>query len=256
MNRRMIGDFSILGDAYRVGRPAYAADAVAWAMSVTKLHSTSIVADVGSGTGILTSAIAPSVSLVYAIEPSSDMRKQLSDKLSSVVVIDGTAEHTTLPKESVDAVFVGQALHWFDVQRCIVEWQRILRDPGWAVVMWNDLRTEDAATKSLRDLLDRHASVDLDRLGHRGIGRKALLSTYIAHGAVLVDERCFENPERLGFERVEAFLASVSYLPLPGSPAFQLVLNDVVNIVKANHGLVPWRTTAQIMKIPSIVPMG
>lgn len=49
----------------------------------------------------------------------------------------GTAEQIPLPDDSVDAVFVGQALHWFDIDRAFPEIARVLRPGGVLGALWN-----------------------------------------------------------------------------------------------------------------------
>ena len=41
--------------------------------------------------------------------------------------IDGTAEATTLPDQSVDFITAGQAFHWFEPDAARLEFKRILR---------------------------------------------------------------------------------------------------------------------------------
>ena len=56
----------------------------------------------------------------------------------------GTAEAIPLPAASVDAVFVGQAWHWFDTGRALPELARVLRPGGVLAALWN---AEDTAVE-------------------------------------------------------------------------------------------------------------
>ena len=51
--------------------------------------------------------------------------------------VNGTAEATSLPRDSVDWVTAGQAFHWFDRDKAKVEFQRILRPGGLVILVWN-----------------------------------------------------------------------------------------------------------------------
>ncbi|MBY8854298.1 class I SAM-dependent methyltransferase, partial [Saccharothrix sp. MB29] len=74
---------------------------------------------------------------VVAVEPDADMRAELERRLPGVTALDGVAEAIPLPDESVDAVFVGQALHWFDLEPALTEIARVLRPSGALVALWN-----------------------------------------------------------------------------------------------------------------------
>src|SRR5262249_8570053 len=61
----------------------------------------------------------------------------------------GTAEDIPLPDDSVDAVLVAQAWHWFDPERAIKEVARVLRPGGRLGLIWN---TQDERLGWVRDL--------------------------------------------------------------------------------------------------------
>jgi SAM-dependent methyltransferase len=52
-------------------------------------------------------------------------------------VLDGTAEAIPLEDGAVDAVFVGEAFHWFDGDRALPEIHRVLRPRGGLALVWN-----------------------------------------------------------------------------------------------------------------------
>ncbi len=103
-------------------------------------NQSSIIADVGSGTGILTGQLLEMGSRVYGVEPNQDMRSRAENRLSGITrytSVDGTAENTKLEDDSVDFVSVAQAFHWFDILAFKKECQRILKPGGMAVLVWN-----------------------------------------------------------------------------------------------------------------------
>jgi SAM-dependent methyltransferase len=65
------------------------------------------------------------------------VRDTLAAALPQVEVRDGTAEAIPLPDESVDAVTVAQAFHWFDAPVALAEMQRVLRPGGTLFLIWN-----------------------------------------------------------------------------------------------------------------------
>jgi len=65
------------------------------------------------------------------------MRAELGRVVPSATSLAGQAERIPLPDADVDAVFVGQAFHWFDVPAAMTEIGRVLRPGGVLVPMWN-----------------------------------------------------------------------------------------------------------------------
>ena len=81
---------------------------------------------------------------VIAIEPVDGMRAVLEREVPEARVMAGTAEAIPLPDESVDAVFVAEAFHWFDLERAPAEIARVLRPGGDLAVLFNDLDGEES----------------------------------------------------------------------------------------------------------------
>src|SRR6201989_1933676 len=92
--------FSSRVENYIRYRPSYPA-AVLELLSVRcGLAATSTVADVGSGTGILTELLLETGGEVFAVEPNRGMREaaeRLLNDYGRFRSVDGSAESTTLP---------------------------------------------------------------------------------------------------------------------------------------------------------------
>jgi ubiquinone/menaquinone biosynthesis C-methylase UbiE len=72
------------------------------------LTTSSVVADVGAGTGMLAELFLENGNRVIAVEPNAEMRaacERLRERYSSLSVIAAAAEATTLADASVDFVF-------------------------------------------------------------------------------------------------------------------------------------------------------
>lgn len=96
---------------------------------VTQGHLT--IADIGAGTGKLTSALVnhPSVKRVIAVEPSADMREAFRLALPEFPAEDllGTAaEETGLPSNSFEVLTYAQSWHWLDEPKASAEAARLL----------------------------------------------------------------------------------------------------------------------------------
>lgn len=131
--------FSGKASYYTEGRPAYSEKLIEYLCS-NGLTERSVVADIGSGTGIFSRQMLASGLVVYSVEPNGDMREAAEKNLSSFnkfTSVNGTASHTTLENNSIDLVTCAQAFHWFNVDEFNVECKRILKPNGKVVLIWN-----------------------------------------------------------------------------------------------------------------------
>ena len=119
--------------AYERGRPSYPPEAIDWLLA----SGTRDVLDLGAGTGKLTTRLVERGLSVVAVDPITEMLEVLSHSLPDTPALLGTAEEIPLPDDSVDAVLVAQAWHWFDPARAIPEVARVLRPGGRLGLVWN-----------------------------------------------------------------------------------------------------------------------
>jgi SAM-dependent methyltransferase len=119
--------------AYERGRPSYPPEAIDWLLP----SGASDVLDLGAGTGKLTTRLVERGLAVVAVDPIPEMLELLSNSLPGTPALLGTAEDIPLPDDSVDAVLVAQAWHWFDPERAIKEVARVLRPGGRLGLVWN-----------------------------------------------------------------------------------------------------------------------
>ena len=70
----MIENFSGKADLYSKFRPSYSNEYINYLLSENHLSMGSVIADIGSGTGILTKLLLEKKLTVFAIEPNDDMR--------------------------------------------------------------------------------------------------------------------------------------------------------------------------------------
>ena len=132
--------FNGMGNAYSQFRPTYPQAFIDYLCEKAGISNKSIIADIGSGTGILTRQLLDVGAKVFAVEPNSDMSGIAEADLSGFTnfkSIRGSAENTTLPDSSLDFVTVAQAFHWFDRKRFKDECKRILKGSGKVVLVWN-----------------------------------------------------------------------------------------------------------------------
>ncbi len=131
--------------AYERGRPSYPPEAIDWLLP----QDARDVLDLGAGTGKLTTRLVERGLSVVAVDPIPEMLELLRDSLPETPALLGTAEDIPLPDDSVDAVLVAQAWHWFDPERAVAEVARVLRPGGRLGLVWN---TRDERLGWVRDL--------------------------------------------------------------------------------------------------------
>lgn len=124
-------------DLYEHGRPGYATEALPFIGRQLKIGPSSRIVDLGAGTGKLTRQLLNLTSDIIAVEPLEGMRTTLSQALPEIEVRAGFAEAIPLGNASTDAIFAGQAWHWFDRPRAVAEISRVLKPGGSLILLWN-----------------------------------------------------------------------------------------------------------------------
>jgi ubiquinone/menaquinone biosynthesis C-methylase UbiE len=122
---------------YSQNRPDYAPKAFTAFLEVSRLPRQSVAVDVGSGTGMLTRHLLTHFDTVYAVEPTLEMRRMAEEALrsqSGFHSLDGVAESIPLPEDCVDLVAVGQAIHWFQPEKSLREFQRVAKTGAWLLL--------------------------------------------------------------------------------------------------------------------------
>ena len=138
--------------AYTAGRPDYAKALIDCLYDQYGISQSSVIADIGSGTGKFTKQLLDRGSVVYSVEPSDDMRFIAEKELSGYPnfnSIKGDAEYTCLEAGSVDFVTSAQAFHWFKVDSFRKECIRILKDEGKVILIWNIRDEADPINREL-----------------------------------------------------------------------------------------------------------
>jgi len=209
--------FTTRVENYARYRPGYPAEAIELLRSRCGLKRGAAVADLGSGTGILTELLLRSGARVAAVEPNAAMRAAAEAALGTYPgfrSVDGSAEATTLAPDSIKLLVAGQAFHWFDAQRAHAEALRILRPRGWAALLWNERPTEATAFLADYEALLRCHAPDYARITasradpvsmRRFLGESMEVAT-------------FPNQQILDFAGLKGRLMSSSYAPEPGDP--------------------------------------
>ena len=125
--------FERAAEAYERGRPGYAEEA----LDALDLPADAAVLDLAAGTGKLTRQLVARFARVIAVEPLGGMRAVLERVVPEAEALNGTADAIPLLDDSVDAVFVGEAFHWFANAEVLREIARVLRPRGVLAILFN-----------------------------------------------------------------------------------------------------------------------
>lgn len=205
--------FSSRVDDYVKYRPHYPIEILDLLAAKCDMAPESVIADIGSGTGILTKMFLDNGNPVIGVEPNKEMREAGEEYLSEYArfnSVDGTSETTRLPAGAVDIIVAGQAFHWFDQVKSRAEFQRILDENGWVALVWNDRRVD--STPFLRDYeaLLQEFGTDYKEINHKNVQDKAVFTAFFG---VAPSEAVFDNIQRFDFEGLMGRLNSSSYVP-------------------------------------------
>jgi SAM-dependent methyltransferase len=218
--------FSSRVEDYIRYRPSYPPAVLSWLAAECGLQAQSRIADIGSGTGILTRLFLDFGCSVFAVEPNADMRAGAERQLAAQPrfhSIDGRAEATTLPDACVDFVTAGQSFHWFDPAATRDEFRRILTPGGWVVLIWNERLVTPGFLTQYEDLLQR-LSTDYGRVDHRRIDSAEITRFF---GGRPWRAATFPNRQDFDWDGIRGRLLSSSYAPLPGSPNYQPMMEEL-----------------------------
>jgi SAM-dependent methyltransferase len=227
--------FSERVEDYIKYRPGYPAGLFALLVKELPLTPAHVIADIGSGTGILSEVFLKNGNLVHGIEPNDGMRaagERLLSRYANFHSIDGTAEATGLPDQSVDLVTAGQAFHWFDADAARREFARILRPGGSAVLVWNTRRLEGTPFLASYEQLVVRYGIDYQQVTARNVD-DAALARFFAPGGYR--RHVLANAQELDFDALKGRLLSSSYIPLPGHPRYDAMLTELARLFDAHQ---------------------
>ena len=206
--------FSDRVEDYVKYRPEYPDEIYGFLKKETGIDEGSVIADIGSGTGISSLLFLKNGHKVIGVEPNDEMRKAAEDYLSShenFVSLNGKAEETGLDNKSVDIIIAGQAFHWFDVEKAKQEFKRVLNPDGYVILFWNERLSEGDEFLSQYDLLIKKYSDEYETVKHRNIDEKIFKKFFNEYKI-----KFFENSQSFDFDGLKGRLLSSSYTPKDG----------------------------------------
>jgi SAM-dependent methyltransferase len=211
--------FSSRVDNYVKYRPSYPTVIIPFLAKQCGLTPDDVIADVGSGTGLLTRLFLDHGNCVFGVEPNREMREAGEHFLAGYprfINVNGTAEATTLDAASVNAVVAGQAFHWFNIDQARREFQRILKPAGWAALVWNARRVDRSAFQREYDQLLRAHSEEYAQVNHMDTVTDAAIAEFFGGQS---SRARFDHAQQFDFDGLLGRLMSSSYAPQAGHPS-------------------------------------
>ena len=225
--------FSGKADVYQQARPNYAQAMLDFIASKWQIGEGSLVADVGSGTGIFTRQLLGLGAKVYAVEPNVDMRtmaERLLGGYPNFVSVIGDAEHTTLPDHRINLVTAAAAFHWFDPDRFKQECKRILLPGGAVVLAWNEMEMSAEINQGRERIYKKYCPNFRGFSG--GNDQENLIKRDFFDG--MLQEKRFVNP--LCYDR-QTFInraLSSSYSLIESDPGYEAYLAEIGDLFDQN----------------------
>ncbi|MBN8585007.1 MAG: class I SAM-dependent methyltransferase [Ignavibacteria bacterium] len=210
-------------------RPSYPAEVIEYLKSEGILRPDSVIADIGSGTGISAELFLKNGNTVYGVEPNDAMREAAEKLLSgyrNFRSINASAEDTKLPDNSIDVIICAQAFHWFDIPKVKIEFKRILKPTGSVCLMWNErILDGNPFLIAYENLLLKYGT-DYKNVRHENIDDNKLYEFF--EGGYT--KKTFPNKQVFDLAGVTRRLLSSSYTPQYDSPLYEPMLAELNEI--------------------------
>lgn len=224
--------FSSRVDNYARYRPGYPPEVLETLKTECGLTKASVIADIGSGTGLLSRVFLENGNRVLGVEPNQKMREageQILQHCPQFTSVAGTAEATSLLDCSVDFVTAGQAAHWFDREKSHQEFARILKPGGWVVLIWNERKTDTTPFLVAYEELLLTYGTDYREVRHEKT--TAEIDSFFAPAPF--QTRVIEYRQDFDYRALEGRLLSSSYTPQVEDPKYAPMLKELRRIFDA-----------------------
>lgn len=215
---------------YRPGYPLALYDLLVKECGLGAAH---VIADIGSGTGLLSKLFLDRGNRVYAVEPNAEMRASAQEFLagySHFQSVDASAEYTRLADSSFDFIAVGQAFHWFDVTAAQCEFRRILKPGGWVVIVSQDRCTDETSFAQEYERLLQRFGIDYKKIKD-AYPQAEKMRQLFENGACRL--HALPNHQDFDWEGLQGRLRSSSYAPTENHPNYVPMMSELHRIFDA-----------------------
>ncbi|MGH2581287.1 MAG: class I SAM-dependent methyltransferase [Anaerolineales bacterium] len=222
--------FSSRAGNYARYRPGYPEALYEYLIAEAGLQSTDKIADLGSGTGLLSALFLKNGHVVFGIEPNPEMRAHAERLLAQeprFYSVEGRAEAIPLEEKTIDFVAAAQAFHWFDPQNAKLEMRRVLVPGKQVALVWNRRDHTNDFQVGYEALLDEYGTDYRQVDQQRSVTDANIAAFFSPHQ---VKKEIFPNRQTLDETGLKGRLLSSSYIPMEDQPQFGAMMADLANL--------------------------
>lgn len=191
------------------------------------INSDEIIADMGSGTGLLTRILLELGAHVYGVEPNDDMRREGEKRLehfTKFTSVRGSAENTTLDDGSITCITAGNAFHWFDTNKAREEFKRILRPSGYVLLIRTDWKESSRPSMQHYDkIISTYCIGRSGLVSDPALERETIASFFTTYELIKLDETSVLYTR----EQLKGRFLSTSFSPKLGHPQHESAMSDL-----------------------------
>lgn len=201
--------FSQEPDRYDRGRPEYPSGVVELLGDLFGLKASSVLVELGAGTGKFTQRLVDAGLRPIAVEPIRAMREELRRRKLPTTILGAVAERLPFRDDCLEAVVAAQAFHWFALDRALPELARVLKLWGGVGLVWNVRDDRVRWQRELTRLLDEYRSgtpTHHTKAWTRAFARSPAFET--------ISVRSFHHDQPMDDARLVDRVSSVSFIAL------------------------------------------
>jgi SAM-dependent methyltransferase len=182
---------------------------------------------VGAGTGKLTRAVSSLGVRVLAVEPDPRMLALL--RSGGLEGVEGSAEEIPVGDGEADAIVAGSSMHWFDLERALPEFHRVLRPGGRLGFGWNGRDGRHPTIARMNEAIYSQAP-DRTRWRERGWEAEVVAASSFRD----VEHAIFEHVHELPREALDAHLWSYATIASLPDAERERVFADVADVLDSD----------------------
>lgn len=201
---------------------------------VSELHinKDQVIADMGSGTGLLAQLLVRLGARVFGVEPNDDMRAEGEKNLAgfnNFVSVAGCAEHSGLKDASIDIITAGNAFHWFDLDKARREFQRILKPQGRVILVRSDWKEFPAQRMKEYDRIIQKYCIGRGGIVSDPVLEKAAIKKFFRS---FTSKVLGESSVQYSLEELKGRFLSTSFSPKPGHPQHEACMHEIEQLFR------------------------
>ena len=218
---------------YAKYRPSYPTALVDRLYELTHAEN---VADIGAGTGKFTEKLIAKPWNVTAVEPNTDMCRELLKCVGGKAeIVTASAEDTGLPEHSFGLITSAQAFHWFDENKFREECKRLLTPDGRVAIIFNS-RMNGAITEQRDEIFRKYCPEFANRRSHMGNRSEAEGDAFLRNEYFSsVEVFTMDTPIMMTREQFIGNSLSLSYSPTESDPNYNAFITELRALFDRYH---------------------